>query len=186
MPEKNSDQNKPQRDCSHMKRMVVGLLLISVVMLGCLQQSNTATATPSGNNADGNIEVQLEHLPLVYQTTNSTYVFSDQKEWDDFLNRVPSEYKNPNSQLDVDFSQYTVLAVFSWQKNSGGYATNILKVKEWPEVIIAFVQEISPGNYCTTTSALTEPGDIVKIKKTDKPVQFVFEKLATICKPWPS
>lgn len=176
----------------YMNRTSVFLFFLAVAMLGCLQQQTTPKAEPTVMFADGTTGrvipfERMERFPdFIDHPTAATYTFSDEKAWDDFRSDYPSKNTDLEGRTiglpDVDFSQKTVLAVFLGKKTSGGYSTKVVRVVEISDAIMVYVQEITSGRGCTSAAVITYPGDIVTIQKTQKPVEFVFDKLERVCK----
>ncbi len=96
----------------------------------------------------------------------------DQAAWGEAWQNLSSREFPPPSLPEVDFESQMVIAVFMGVKNSGGYATEITAIKEGGDSIAVFVEETSPGPNCAVTLALTSPFHIVKMKKSDKAVEF--------------
>lgn len=61
----------------------------------------------------------------------------------------------------VDFTRDLVVAVAAGQKSSGGHEIAVQKVSESNGELAIEVVETSPGPNCMTTSALTQPVDVV-------------------------
>jgi len=63
----------------------------------------------------------------------------------------------------VDFTKDLVLAVASGQHPTGGYGIEIQRVTQNGGELSVEVKETSPGPNCVTTSALTQPVDVVLV-----------------------
>jgi hypothetical protein len=63
----------------------------------------------------------------------------------------------------VDFTKDLVLAVAAGQRSTGGYEIEIERVTQTGGALAVEVQETSPGPNCVTTSALTQPVDVVLV-----------------------
>lgn len=124
----------------------------------------------------------MREAQYISHRTAATYVFNDAASWDAFRSSVPSNDPEGRNVLpDVDFTQKTVLAAFSGTKTSGGYTTKIVRVVDEADRVAVVVHETKPGSRCLVTQNITYPGDIVTVTKTAKPVEFIFEQLATEC-----
>ena len=90
----------------------------------------------------------------------------------------------------VDFDKETVVAVFSGQKNSGGYSIQIDRILSRKsgreETIIVLFRETAPAPGSMQTRALTFPGHAVVIQKSMVQYKFVNEDSdeAKEYKPW--
>ena len=63
----------------------------------------------------------------------------------------------------VDFTKDLVLVVAAGQRSTGGYGIEIERVTQTGGALTVEVQETSPGPNCVTTSALTQPVDVVLV-----------------------
>jgi hypothetical protein len=67
----------------------------------------------------------------------------------------------------VDFTRDLVVAVAAGQQSSGGYEVAVDQVSQKDGELIIEVVETSPGPNCMTTSALTQPVDVVVMPRVD-------------------
>lgn len=74
---------------------------------------------------------------------------------------------SPQAFAPVDFTRYTVIAVFAGEKNSGGYSVDISRVVERENGLVVSVREYVPGQGCIVTQAVTYPYQIAIIPKTN-------------------
>ncbi|MBT8376807.1 MAG: protease complex subunit PrcB family protein [Bacteroidia bacterium] len=81
------------------------------------------------------------------------------------VNNVSDEFEN----LPIDYTSSTVIAVFDEVKSNGGYELE-LEIYSNQEQIEIQIISTSPGGNATTV--ITQPYIIVKIPKTDLPIQF--------------
>jgi hypothetical protein len=72
----------------------------------------------------------------------------------------------------VDFSQYIAMALFLGQKRTGGYGLQVRRIDSHPKSIVVHISLIGPGKGCTSTQALTQPYQIVKLPATSKEILF--------------
>ncbi|MEN3045059.1 MAG: protease complex subunit PrcB family protein [Candidatus Hydrothermales bacterium] len=82
---------------------------------------------------------------------------------------------------DIDFNKYILICVFMGEKPTGGYEIEIKRIFEKKEEISVYVKEVSPGQNCIVTMALTQPYHIVIFKKTKKKFKFYFEEEKRNC-----
>jgi hypothetical protein len=61
----------------------------------------------------------------------------------------------------IDFSRNLVVAVAAGQRSSGGYEIAVRRVAQANGDLTIEVEETTPGPNCMTTSALTQPVDVV-------------------------
>ncbi len=110
-----------------------------------------------GSGAEG-----IEKQNLVITTT---------EEWKDLLNKINAVNKVSDSfsETDIDFSEYTIIAIFEEVKNSGGHSLDLV-IQETKDKMLVDVLRKSPDGIAT--SVMTQPYYIVKIPKTSLPIVF--------------
>lgn len=98
-------------------------------------------------------------------------VITSSEEWKDLLNKMNSvnSVSDSFSETYIDFSKYSVIAVFDEVKNSGGHGLNLV-IQESKDKILVEVLRKSPEGIAT--SLMTQPYYVVKIPKSDVPVVF--------------
>jgi len=76
----------------------------------------------------------------------------------------------PGRAPAVDFKQEMVIAVFLGQKPTGGYAVEVTGVRQKGKrlVVEARVRQPDPGGF--VTQALTQPYELVAVKRSNLPV----------------
>lgn len=98
-------------------------------------------------------------------------IVTSPKEWKDLLNKMNTVNKVSDSfsETDIDFSEYTVIAVFDEIKNSGGHSLNLV-IQETKDKFLVKVLRKSPDGIAT--SVMTQPYYIVKVPKNELPIVF--------------
>ncbi len=66
-------------------------------------------------------------------------------------------------------------------KNTGGYDIKIDKIITKGEKLLVQIVESSPGVNCMVTDAVSKPYEFVKIKKTDKEIDFDSKYITKDC-----
>lgn len=110
-----------------------------------------------GNGGEGIIEQNLE--------------ITSQSMWNNLISQMNSvnNVSDNFSEIDIDFSQYKVIAIFDKIKNNGGHSLE-LNLTGNSENIIVNINYISPkGN---VMSVITQPYHIVKISNSNLPIIF--------------
>lgn len=143
-------------------------ILILLLALNCKSTENQAKMTQENivligkGNLHGSGAEGIEKQNLVITSL---------EDWKGILNKMNSVNKVSNSfsETDIDFSKYTVLAVFDEVKNSGGHSLNLL-MEETKEKILVEVLRKGPDGIAT--SVMTQPYYIVKLPKRNLPIVF--------------
>ena len=106
-------------------------------------------------------------------------IIRSRAEWE-HLWRSHSSSNLPKQELPtVDFDKESILALFSGEKRTGGYAIEVAKVKEDPQAtqLKVFYRETVPPRNGIVTQELTQPFCIIKLAwNADAPVVFVPRK----------
>ena len=103
-------------------------------------------------------------------------IIRSRAEWER-LWRSHSSSNLPKQELPmVDFETESVLALFSGEKRTGGYAIEVARVEEDPKAtqLKVFYREIAPPPNAIVTQGLTQPFHMIKLaRKGDLPVVFL-------------
>lgn len=126
--------------------MVGSILLLMLVIAGCTTSSNTT-------------HVDIETLDKGESSgieTKEQIAIESQNSWEAlWANHMAVRTPTP-SIPQVDFSQETVIAIFSGWKPTGGYSTEITAIELADDAVNVYYRETSP-------EAETQPFHIVKI-----------------------
>jgi PrcB C-terminal len=91
-------------------------------------------------------------------TESRRLVIRDANAWSQFWSEL-----GVGEQPAVDFTQNLVIAVASGQHASGGFEIAVQRVSQSNGELTIEVQETSPGPNCITTTALSQPVDVVTV-----------------------
>ena len=150
-----------------MKKNVL-IILLSIFVLSCnsdddnpgmvnVESTLIAKNNLFGNGDEGIIKQNLE--------------ITDQNTWDNLISQMNSvnNVSDNFSEIDIDFSQYKVIAIFGEIRGSGGYSLE-LNIKSNSENIIVNVTDVVPEG--SALAVITQPFHIVKILNSDLPIIF--------------
>ncbi|MBU2927923.1 hypothetical protein [Winogradskyella psychrotolerans] len=149
------------------------LIILALVVVSC--KSNTMTQ----NNAKmATVESVLISKGNLYGAgsegiTKQNTVIDNNSDWMDLITQMDTVNKVSDnfSETEIDFSKYTIIAVFNDVRGSGGNSI-ALDIYNTSENTIVKVEYISPtGN---ATSVMTQPYYISKIPKQNLPVVFEY------------
>lgn len=100
-------------------------------------------------------------------------VIDNVSDWQNLLTKMNSVNKVSDGFIEtkIDFEKYLIIAVFDDVKTTGGHVVE-LKIDSKDEEIVVNVESKSPEGMATTV--MTQPYCIVRIEKTDKPINFQF------------
>ncbi len=105
-------------------------------------------------------------------TDRQRLVIRDREAWREVWKRIYAQ-RSPTPPLpEIDFAKEMLVVVAMGEKSTGGYGIIIDGASERDDRLAIKVRGISPGKGCMTTQALTAPVDIVRLKKTERPVVF--------------
>jgi PrcB C-terminal len=119
------------------------------------------SVTGQGYTSYGNAGSDLE-LRRIGQWTNTgisesrRLVIRDANTWARFWAEL-----GVGERPEIDFTRNLVVAVAAGQRNSGGYEIAVRRVSQTDGDLTIEVEETMPGPNCMTTSALTQPVDVV-------------------------
>ncbi len=148
------------------KKLILIFLIIAII--GCFKKKNIIPQ----NSEEVNFIVISSGAHSGY-SEESYLVIKDGDDFKKLWNKVNSTIIPQPSVPEIDFSKYMVVAVFMGTCPTGGYSISIRSIRESEENIYVEVEKIKPGKDCILTQVLTQPFQIVKIKRSDKKVIFV-------------
>ena len=104
--------------------------------------------------------------------TPSNIIITDTTSWDLLLNKIDSYNVESDafSETDIDFSEYTIIAVFDEIKPHNNFDISISDIVESSDNIEITIEKVSGVDGYTV---IIQPFYIVKIPKSDKPIVFV-------------
>lgn len=103
--------------------------------------------------------------------TEQNMVINNETTWDNLITQMDlvNDESDDFSEIDIDFAEYKVIAVFDEIKENGGYSLE-LNINSNSENIIVSITDLVPEGNATTV--ITQPYYIVKIPTTDLPIIF--------------
>ena len=100
-------------------------------------------------------------------------VIKDSKEWQEVWERSHCKVISPVPPLpEIDFTKELIVVVALGTRPTGGYGIFVDRAVDKNNRREITVGKQSPGKNCFTTQALTQPVDIARLPKTDRPVVF--------------
>ena len=160
-----------------MKNLI--LIFFSFILLSCNNDDDVApVVTPPF------VPVVIEPILISKRNINPSVNIDQQKtvintilEWNTLLNQIDIFYQpfgidfttQNFTETTVDFTNYTVIAIFDRVYGNGGNSIDITNITEFETNIIVTVENLQTGN---TSSVITQPYHIVKIPKATKPIVF--------------
>lgn len=150
-----------------MKNIVI--ILVSILVLGCNSNDNKLEMT--------NIESTLIAKDNLYGSgaegiTEQNLIISNETAWNALIAQMNSvnNVSDSFSETNIDFLEYTIIAVFDEIKGNGGHTLE-LNIMSNSKNIIVNVTDLAPeGNAATV---ITQPFHIVKIPSSDLPIIFL-------------
>jgi hypothetical protein len=98
-------------------------------------------------------------------------IISDSNTWNELMTKINSVNNNSEgfTETNIDFANFMVIAVFDKVYGNGGHSIDIIKITENENKVIVTIDNVLKGD---ATSVMTQPYQIVKIRKTDKLIIF--------------
>jgi hypothetical protein len=143
-------------------------ILVSLLILSCNSDDsnsvmvNLESTLISKDNLFGNGDEGL---------IEQNFVITDQGTWNDLITQMNSvnHVLDNFSEIDIDFSEYIVIAIFDELKENGGHTLE-LDIMANSENIVVNVTAMAPEGNATTV--ITQPFHIVKILNSNLPIIF--------------
>ena len=148
------------------KMTFVLLPLILLTFIGCSEDDANQTVDVEKTVIAEGFFLSNEVIP------GQNLLISDQAEWQELLEML--ETKHPNittdiSEANLDFADHQVIVVIDEVRPHTGHFINVSNILENQSNLIATVVI---GNSESGYTALSQPYEIIKIKKSNKPVIF--------------
>lgn len=136
------------------------LVFLSVIAFSCNSDDNSNTQ----NTVVNFIEIVEGSLSGTgnEEISQSNVTISNTSDWQSLIEKMG--FSTGFAEIDIDFDNYTVFAVFLDVKPSG-WKIEIIAVNEGPNIISVTTNEMIFG-----TANITQPFTIIKIPKTDKEI----------------
>jgi hypothetical protein len=96
-------------------------------------------------------------------------IIKSQSEWTNLQTAINSVNSSGIAETEIDFTKYTVIAVFDKLRSNGGWSIDITAISETADKIIVSVSNLQTGN---GTAVMTQPFHIVKIPVSKKEIEF--------------
>ncbi len=151
--------------------LVALVALVPFILTGCQSDETVPDLTVEA--------LYFEPIGTGYraQVSDTTeLVFRTREEWESFLPVL-----EPMAAFaDSDFEQ-TMIVVAVVPAFSGGYTVEFEAIEEIGEEVVATYGVGEPGFDCVAISALTQPFQVVAVRRSDKPVRFVRHSRPETC-----
>lgn len=138
----------------------VVFFMLAIFIIGCIDKSVSFSTVLQGSNS-GIIE-------------KNNFAIHTESEWNDFWKTFTGPSLNMQKP-EINFSFEMTIAVFSGEKRTGGYSILVDKIIQRNGKIFVYIKEIQPPAGSVVTMALTQPFHIVKMPKSERPIDFLYE-----------
>ncbi len=99
-------------------------------------------------------------------------VIADSQSWATAWTQLTRGVGPPPALPAVDFRTEQVVLVALGQRRTGGYDIRIDSVVQFQRASVAYVTATAPGQNCVTTSALSQPVDLIRLSPKVEPIVF--------------
>ena len=162
-----------------MIKLIMGVVIVLLLLGGGYKIFDIWSNSSFNVGETKDIEFQEinkgEYSPIIER---KELLIDDSDKWSMlWASMFPSTPNIPN----VDFNVSDIVAIFQGEKRSGGYSLEIKNVLSENNKIKIFIDEYEPSEECVTIQVLTQPYHIIEMPKTDKSVEFVYNKQVRAC-----
>lgn len=148
------------------------LLFVGLTLIACSDDS----ATASQPQQEQNVNFQMVGKGNLYGNSSENInqqnlVINTETEWNalkaamDASNNTTYQF----TETEINFEVYQVIAVFDAIKTNGGWTIDVMGIAETQENLRVNLDNVRTGD---ATTVITQPFEIVKIKRTGKPILF--------------
>jgi hypothetical protein len=158
-----------------MKKII--LILVSFLTISCNNNDEPTPALfiPITINSTLVGKYRLSGEGVIQQNI----IINNNSDWVNLKNQIDSQFiaiglgnyhtENNFEETTIDFTNFTVIAIFDQVYGNGGHSIDITNITEYETNLIVTVENLQTGN---TSSSYSQPYHIVKIPKTTKPIVF--------------
>lgn len=100
--------------------------------------------------------------------SRTTVTIKSLRHWRSIWRRLHSGESPQPRRPRVDFSRHMLILVTMGQEESGGHSVRIRSIAGRESTWLVRADELSPGPSCTTTSVVTSPYHVVRVRRTAK------------------
>ena len=147
-------------------KSVAIVLVLALGLLGCEKTTSALVPVETKQIAKGNL-LGAGQEGLAQQN----FVITDPLSWSSIITKMNSVniVSDSFSEVNIDFSEFQVIAVFDDVKGSGGHAIDISVASDSQRIVVTIKRSSPQGN---ATAVMTQPYHIVKIPVSSLPVEF--------------
>jgi hypothetical protein len=148
------------------RAVIIGCAFFAALVIGC-------AATESGSVAIASEEEKIEIVPVELTGLNARavpageYVFNERETWEAFWSKHGRE-----PAPEIDFEQYTLVAVFLGRRPNPGYSVKIVGAEEKLGETIVKVAEYLPDPGMMYAQVIVYPFDAALIPKMNNTITF--------------
>ena len=98
-------------------------------------------------------------------------IITNQSDWNDLMHKMNAvnEVTSLFSETEIDFSHYSIIAVFDEVRGSGGHSLDLSIKENTKKLVVTVIRKAPKG---LATSVLTQPYCIIKVPKSEKVIVF--------------
>jgi hypothetical protein len=151
------------------KRLLLWLMLLIGVLIIIIMftRGNPNQKAPVSDPTVSKITV-LSEGSMSEVDSFQTLIIDDQATYQEFVSSNKLVIPNP-----IDLRDRTVIAIFMGYRPTSGYSVEITDVKEEDQKMFITVNLKQPGKNCINLQVITNPYQIVSIKKTKLPIEII-------------
>src|SRR5690606_18821222 len=150
-----------------MMKKVILILMIGFTMFAC----NDDTSVDNRENVDYEV-MQKGYLSGDHITSNpQSNAITNQDEWNQLVSLLTTEFYDLNT-INIDFNTQYVLYIVDEPRSAGGYSIDVDAIFENANTIDVHIN--SSFSDASEIDMPTQPFCLVKISKTDKSINFIF------------
>jgi hypothetical protein len=151
------------------KRLLLWLMLLIGVLIIIIMftRGNPNQKAPVSDPNISKISI-LSEGSMSEVDSYQTLIIDDQESYQEFISNNKLVIPNP-----VDLRERTVVAIFMGYRPTSGYSIEIADITEEDQKMLIKVNLKQPGKNCINLQVITNPYQIVSIKKTNLPIEIV-------------
>ena len=149
-----------------MKNLLI--ILLSILIWSCSSDDDNPKMTNVKSTLIGKGNLYGDGTEGI---SEQNLIISDQTAWNDLISQMDSVNNVSDNfpETDIDFSEYTIIAVYDEIKANGGHSLELNIMANSENIIVNITDLVPEGN---ATTVISQPFHIVKIQNSDLPIIF--------------
>ena len=168
------------------KVILSGLVLAIALPLGCQDTASPPVDSAAAFGTRASVWLPDPSAVIVHGyysglVNAADLVIADSESWAVAWAQLNGSVRPQPALPAVDFGAEQVVLVALGQRNTGGYDIRVDSIVRFQRGSVTYVTATAPGQDCATTSAFTQPVDVIRLSPRMEPIVFQHRVVVRDC-----